>query len=242
MKKLKVPRYIQWISLTSFIFLLLMTLFRLVLVWTFPSPVRSFTELLPALGLGIRYDLRIVCIAALVIFLIGSIPFLHPLNRKAGRRLSLTLWAIFIITLIIFYVIDYTNYAYLSQRMNANLLNYAEDTKISMHMMWQSYPVVWMVVGILAGAFVLVLMVNRTYNFILSRQNSSTRWSKAGWGIGFFLLLAVGIFGRVGQYPLRWSDAFGLNSDYAANIALNPFQSFFSSLQFRHTSYEMDKV
>ena len=57
-----------------------------------------------------------------------------------------------------------------------------------------------------------------------------------------FLLLGMGIFGKFNQYPLRWSDAYSFENDYAANIALNPFQSFFSTLEFRHVSYDINAV
>ncbi|RYY21106.1 MAG: hypothetical protein EOO04_18820 [Chitinophagaceae bacterium] len=50
------------------------------------------------------------------------------------------------------------------------------------------------------------------------------------------------IFGRFNQYPLRWSDAFALGNDYKANLALNPFESFFNSLKFRKTSYDLAKL
>ncbi|HMJ46204.1 MAG TPA: LTA synthase family protein, partial [Ferruginibacter sp.] len=41
---------------------------------------------------------------------------------------------------------------------------------------------------------------------------------------------------------LRWSDAFTLSDDFKANLALNPLQSFFSSLKFRHSTYDINKV
>src|SRR5688500_5788920 len=138
MQKLKVPRYIQWISLTGLIFLFIMTLLRLTLTWLFPVPTENFSELVPSFFLGFRYDLRIVSIIALILFILGSIGFLHPLNKKVGRTVALSLWLIFILILVLFYLVDFTNYAYLSQRMNANLLNYVEDAGISMKMMWQS--------------------------------------------------------------------------------------------------------
>jgi phosphoglycerol transferase MdoB-like AlkP superfamily enzyme len=212
------------------------------LTWIFPTQGYSFSELLPSFILGLRYDLRIVCIACMVIFLAGSLGFLHPLNKKTGRRVGLALWIIFLLILIIFYLIDFTNYAYLSQRMNANLLNYLEDAGISFKMMWQSYPVIWMIAGILAGAALLTWIVKSTYNYVLSKPIVTTRKARIWWGIGFFLLLALGIFGRIGQYPLRWSDAYRLRNDYAANLALNPFQSFFSSLKFRHSGYDVKKL
>jgi glucan phosphoethanolaminetransferase (alkaline phosphatase superfamily) len=37
---------------------------------------------------------------------------------------------------------------------------------------------------------------------------------------------------------LRWGDAYNSGSDYRANLALNPFQSFFSSLKFRNTGFD----
>ena len=49
-------------------------------------------------------------------------------------------------------------------------------------------------------------------------------------------------FGQFNQYPLRWSDAFRFENDYAANVSLNPFQSFFSSLEFRGASYDIIAV
>ncbi|HEX6913817.1 MAG TPA: LTA synthase family protein, partial [Chitinophagaceae bacterium] len=40
----------------------------------------------------------------------------------------------------------------------------------------------------------------------------------------------------------RWSDAYALGDDFEANLALNPLQSFFSSLKFRHASYDAAKL
>src|SRR5690606_2376612 len=57
-----------------------------------------------------------------------------------------------------------------------------------------------------------------------------------------FLVCGFFIFGRFNQYPLRWSDAFALGSDYKANLALNPFESFLNSLKFRKSSYDVAKL
>ena len=61
-------------------------------------------------------------------------------------------------------------------------------------------------------------------------------------GFVFALLLGVGIFGRLNQYPLRWSDAFSFDDDFKANLSLNPVQSFLSTLQFRYSTYDLKKV
>ncbi|MEI9958201.1 MAG: sulfatase-like hydrolase/transferase [Ferruginibacter sp.] len=41
---------------------------------------------------------------------------------------------------------------------------------------------------------------------------------------------------------MRWSDAFTLTDDFKSNLALNPFQSFFSTLSFRNSSYDIKKL
>ncbi|RXK86440.1 LTA synthase family protein [Filimonas effusa] len=242
MKNLKIPRYIRWIGELGIVFLLLMTLLRVALVYSFRTPSQKLTSLIDAYILGMRFDLRIVCIACLVLFLVGSLPWLHPLRKKWGKRVAFWLWSVFVIILTIFYMVDFANYAYLSQRMSATLLNYAEDTKISFGMAWQTYHLGWILLGLIVVVIAVLSIVRLTYNRVLSRPVYNNRRIQVAWAFGFFLLLALGIFGRVGQYPLRWSDAFDLESDYAANIALNPFQSFFSTLNFRGATYDETKL
>jgi phosphoglycerol transferase MdoB-like AlkP superfamily enzyme len=242
MKNLKVPRYIHWISYNAVIFLLLMTVLRLALVFSFRQPAHSIWDLQDALLLGMRYDLRIVCVISLVFFIIGIIPALHPLDKKWGQRISFWIWIVFIIIFTLFYVIDFANYAYLSQRLTAGLLSYLGDAKISMGMVWQTYHVGWVLLALVLVIAGLLALVRSTYNVVLSKPKKATKQSRIIWSIVFFLLLGIGIFGRVGQYPLRWSDAFEFGDDYKAAVSLNPFQSFFSSLEFRKSTFDRNKV
>ena len=241
MQKIKVPRYIQWIVLTAVIFLLLMTLLRLILVLIFGHNV-SYSALLPSFILGFRFDLRMVSIVSLVIFLAGSIKPFHPFLTKAGRAISFWLYGIFSVIFCVLYSVDFFHFAYLSQRLNGSVLNYASDAKISVNMMWESYPIIKLAFTLLLGVFALLALIRLTYNYILSKPVKSVRYTRIAWGLVFFGLLGLGIFGRAGQFPLRWSDAFRFNSDFKSQVALNPFQSFFSSLSFRHATYEIEEV
>ena len=241
MQRLKVPRYIQWIVITGFIFLLILTLLRFALVLSFQKSI-PFTQLGDAFLLGARYDFRIVSILCMVIFLIGIIPPLHPIQKKWGRAVTFILWSSFVSVMCLFYAVDFAHYAYLSQRLNGSVLNYLDDAKISMRMVWQSYPVLKIIIGLVLGFSLLMGVVKLTYNLILSRKITSNKKSRILWAVLLFFILGIGIFGRIGQFPLRWSDAFSLGSDYKAQVALNPFQSFFSSLSYRHATYDLDKV
>jgi phosphoglycerol transferase MdoB-like AlkP superfamily enzyme len=240
MNKLKVPRYIQWIVLTGIIFLLLMSLMRMALVLSFTIPTNNHTPFADVFLLGLRFDIRDVCIALLLLFIIGTIPALHPFEKKWGRRTSFIIWTILIIAFAFFYVVDFANYAYLSQRLRASLLNLLQDTKTSLGLVWENYHVGWIILAMILLVSALLGLVRLMYNIVLSRPKLTTKGSRITWSIVFFLIMALGIFGRFNQYPLRWSDAFSFENDYAANVALNPFQSFFSSLEFRKSSYDLN--
>ncbi|MCX8481486.1 MAG: LTA synthase family protein, partial [Sediminibacterium sp.] len=58
----------------------------------------------------------------------------------------------------------------------------------------------------------------------------------------FIFVCVFFIYGKIDQYPLRWSDAFALGNNTASVIALNPMQSFFSSLSFIQAQYDAQKV
>ncbi|HVW60760.1 MAG TPA: sulfatase-like hydrolase/transferase [Puia sp.] len=220
-----------------------MSLLRLFLFLSFSKQGHTFSDLLPAFGLGLRYDLRYVGILCVFWLITGSLPFLHPYRKPAGRK-----WSIFLIGLagfliIFFYSVDFAHYSYLSQRLNASVLNYLADTSISAGMVWQTYPVIRMLLLLAGGTWLVVRGGKYLYKRVGRREEPVLKKAvRTGWFIGAFLLLALGIFGRVGQFPLRWSDAFGLGNDYKANISLNPFQSFFSGLKFRHSSYNEARV
>lgn len=246
MRKLKIPKYILWLLQTGLVFVALMSLLRWLLVLIFRTPSEKLISLKQAYLLGLRYDVRHVCIVLLLILLLSCIPALHPINKKWGRRIALYIWAIFIIIMCVFYAVDFGNYAYLHQRVNASVLTYLQDAKISFGMMWQSYHMGWNLLGLIGAALLLFGIVKINYNIVLSYKNTATQTSKIIWNIIFFFVFAYLIVGRIvvksGQYPLRWSDAFSLGNDYAANIALNPFQSFFSSFSFKDATYDEKKV
>jgi phosphoglycerol transferase MdoB-like AlkP superfamily enzyme len=192
--------------------------------------------------MGFRYDAREISIVCLLLLLTGSLPFLHPFRSKAGRYTTLLILLTSLLVIVVFYMIDFLHFRYLLRRLNAGALSFLSDAKISGNMVWQTYPVVRILSGMLLVLFILYWLMKKL--FIKAERSSfnGSSFSRITWGILVFLLCALGIFGRVGQYPLRWSDAFDLGSDFKINLALNPFQSFFSSLTFRKTTYDAAKV
>jgi phosphoglycerol transferase MdoB-like AlkP superfamily enzyme len=238
-----IPKTVRLVFFIGIIFLLIMSVLRLALFIAFPSQGHSFSSLLPSFLLGIRYDLRYAGILAAILLLTGSFTFLDSFRREAGRRWLFFLTSLAGLFLVFFYCVDFAHYAYLSQRLNASVLNYLSDTGISAGLVWQTYPVLRILLLLIAGTWLIRRVVKALFQRIRRQEGEAlTRAARISWFVVLFLLLGLGIFGRIGQYPLRWSDAFGLGSDYQANLSLNPFQSFFSSLKFRYSTYDETKV
>jgi len=238
-----IPKTVRLVFSTGIIFLLIMSLLRLALFLSFSKQGHSFGAVIPSFVLGIRYDLRYVGILDVLLLLLGMIRVSDPFRGGWARRLALGLIGIAAFLVLFFYSVDFAHYSYLSQRLNASVLNYMTDAGISVNMVWQTYPVIRIVLLLIFGTWLFRRGFRVVYERIHRRQAAVlSRKALVVWYLVPFLVLALAIFGRIGQYPLRWSDAFTLGSDYEAGIALNPFQSFFSSLKFRHSIYDEAKV
>jgi len=234
---------IRLIFVVGIIFLLIMSLLRLGLFLFFSRQGHSFSDLLSSFVLGIRFDLRYAGILCVLLLITGSLPFLDPFRKPAGRKLTLFLIALSGFLILFFYSVDFAHYSYLSQRLNASVLNYLADANISASMVWQTYPVLRILLLLILGTWLVAKGTKYLYKRIGGGEDPMLKTSvRATWWVGTFLLLGLSIFGRIGQYPLRWSDAFSLGNDYKASLSLNPFQSFFSSLKFRHIAYDEARV
>ncbi|HEY4108927.1 LTA synthase family protein [Puia sp.] len=224
-----------------------MSLLRLGLFLAFSRQGHSFGAVVSSFLLGVRFDLRYVGILELILLLSGCVAGPRLFESRAGRRWVLGLMGLAAFLLVFFYSVDFAHYSYLSQRLNASVLNYLADAGISTTMVWETYPVFRILLLLVAGTWAIRRIVRLLYERTGRREeypvkNRREKRVRIGIYVVSFLLLGLAVFGRIGQYPLRWSDAFGLGSDYQANLSLNPFQSFFSSLRYRHSAYDSAKV
>jgi phosphoglycerol transferase MdoB-like AlkP superfamily enzyme len=232
----------RWLVFIALLFLLLMSLARFILYFAFKSPLQSLSHSLPAFWLGVRYDLRDVGILSVVLLLLGSVPAFDPFRTRLGKNTWFIILGFVSLLFPVVYTVDFAHYAYLSQRLNASLINYMADSDASLTMIWETYHVVWIVLTVLGVMLLILAILSWSYRRLSPAKipvNASGQWI---WGVVIFLLLGGGIFGHLGQYPLRWSDAFSLKDDRQAQLALNPFQSFFSSLKFRNQTFARKDV
>jgi len=235
----RIPKLLRWIFSVIVIVLVTMSLSRLIIFYKFTPPGKGFSG--SAFIMGFRYDARVASIIGLFMLLLCTIPQINPFkNLKAKHFWNILLSSIFI-TLVFVLTIDYYHFDYLHQRLNATVLNYLQDSGISLAMIWQSYPLLK-----ISLAFLLILILVRfAFGALLANyQQHDSFYKRKGIFLYFisFLIFGIFTFGKIGQFPLRWSDAFTLSDNFKANLALNPFQSFISTLNFRNTSYNIKKV
>ncbi len=235
----RIPKLLRWIFSVQFILLIVMTISRLIIFWKFNPPGKAFSG--SAFIMGFRFDARVICIIGLFMMLLCTIPFLNPFkNFNAKKFWNIFLPLLFII-MVLLLAIDFYHFDYLHQRLNATVLNYLQDAGISFNMMWQTYPLLKI------GIAIILLLVLARFGFgklLAHYQQQHSFYKRKGvlMYIISFLIFGIFIFGRIGQFPLRWSDAYTLSDDFKANLALNPFQSFLSTLNFRNSSYDIKKV
>lgn len=236
------PRLLRWLFSIALLLLVFATIMRLGFFFFFNKQGLPISHFSSALFLGFRFDLRTVALLLMVFGILGSIPALHPFKSKGSFRVWS--WGIGIICFILtfFFVVDFAHYAYLSQRLNASVLNYLEDAGISTEMVWQSYPVLRLFLLVFTVTFILVWLIRRSYKKITASAIPTPKKRRVLSYVVFFLLMGFFLFGRFDQYPLRWSDAYALGSDFEANLALNPFESFFNTLKFRAKKPDPQKV
>ncbi|MEO5501748.1 MAG: hypothetical protein ABIR31_09935, partial [Ginsengibacter sp.] len=115
-------------------------------------------------------------LALVVIVFLGILVWLfitkncNPFVNKTSRVIFKTYFFIITLILVFLYAFDFQHYDYLHQRLNATVLNYTGDAKISMNMIWETYPVVWLVILIIASIAVLYFLILKIYNYLSTIQ------------------------------------------------------------------------
>lgn len=231
--------------------LLMLSLARLAFHIGFAPAGVDWASLGAALKLGLRFDLRLALWLVLPVLLVGWIPLLAPWSRQRGVRIVWQMGVLLVsAAVVLIYIVDAGHYAYLHQRINASVVNFAKDASTSAGMVWSTYPVLrlLLVLVVLAAAFTW-------FSKALFRQGLDPAWpgvpttlrrrvlSRTLWTMGTALLVLLGIHGRFSQYPLRWSDAFELpGGAYSASLALNPVLSLYDTAAFRKDTPDLAAV
>lgn len=235
----RVPKTIQWIIKLFIIYLCIFTAFRIATVICFKPGNIDVLELGPAFWLGLKYDLRWIAIILLPMAVLSLYPRLSPFYSERNKKIWTIYLGILTLLVLFFYGADFGQFAYINARLNADALIFAEDPKESLQMVWQSYPIVWILLG-LAGAVVMMIWMFRRMHIDVEEKNINIhKFSyRRRWHAAALLLLAWFVYGFLTVKPLDFFRAFGLNDEFKSNLALNPLQNFFTTLRFRKADHK----
>ena len=244
MKKIVVPGWIK--AYFGFILAnwLVFTLMRGAFLFVFRTSLvpQSYPELWETFYVGAKFDMRLACGLSIILGLYFTLCAFWK-KAQAARKAMAVFYGLLEALVMLIYFADFAHYAYISMRINYSILKYAENALISLQMAWETYPVLWGVLGLavwgtLAGWFT---------NFVQKKAfavSDNYRWKgNLGWFFGGLLLTGALMFGQLSQYPLRWSNAYHSTNNFICNLTLNPVLNIFDTARFvKADSYDEEKT
>lgn len=236
--KWRVSKTIQWIIKLFIIYLLIFSTFRIATVIFFKPGNISITDLFPSFWLGLKYDLRWIAFILFPIALFSIYPKFSPFYSERMKKFWTFYLGILTLLVLFFYGADFGQFAYINSRLNADALIFAEDPKESLQMVWQSYPIIWILIGFFGAVLMMIWMFRKTHVRVEDSNVNVHKFSyRRRWHLTAMLILGWFMYGFFTIYPLNFYRAFSLNDEFKSNLALNPFQNFFTTLRFRNPDY-----
>ncbi len=231
---LRVPKTIQWIVKLFFIYLCIFTTFRIATVIFFKPDSTSIFDLLPSFWLGLKYDLRWIAVLLLPISLLSLYPRLSPFYSERSKKRWTLYLSILTLLVLFFYGADFGQFAYVNARLNADALIFVEDPKESIQMVWQSYPIIWILLGLFGAVIMMTWMFRRMHVDVEEKNLNIHKFTyRRRWHAAAILLMGWFVYGVFNSKPLDFFKAFDLNDEFKSNLALNPIQNFVTTLRFR---------
>ena len=216
------------------------TVFRLVFLAYFHREIGVGTGVLvfKALMMGLRFDIRLSCLLAA--------PALIFINLPIGKTFKINLNKFFytiLLGLISFiYITDGGYFSYLKSRVNSTIFQFMKNPNISLEMVRETYPWPLFVIIILLFTALAYWSVNKFVTPKLEAWHSGNKKDKIISHVVFFFAFALGIYGSLKMYPLRWSEAFASPDSFTSNLALNPILYVADTYSFRVNDFEEEKV
>lgn len=242
---LKLPKLLRFLIIFIPTLTLFFILMRVVFYAIFSDPVSplDFSDFMQSMWIGFRFDLRMVVLMVVPLFVLGGIKWISPFKFSFARIFWLIYLSAVFAFYFMFYVFDFGHYSYLSTRLDFSAMRFLENASISAEMVWESYPVVWISLGIL---FVNAIFIYLAYQLlkIVSKQEDANINLKKGiaFGVVSFLVLLVAGYSKLSQYPLRWSDATFSKHPFATQLTYNPIHYFFDTFKNGRITYDIEET
>ena len=203
----------------------------------------SWADLLKALYLGFKFDLRLALLLCLPLALLGWIALFDPARRRTARIAWLAYLALAQCVVLLAYFVDFGHYAYARVRLNATFLDHLTPVGVAARVAWETYPILPGVLGLALLTFAYAWVAGRAARRTLApAANPLGKWARRATVAVFAALYVLGIWGKWSWYPLRWSEAYFSASEAVAALALNPVLFLSDTAENRTAPYDEGKV
>lgn len=244
MKKLAVPRWIKSYALFILANWLVFTAFRCVFLYVFRTSLvpEVHHQLWTAFYVGAKFDARLACALAAILGLYLTVCAFWK-GALSIKKAIAWLYGLLEAAVLLVYFADFAHYAYIAMRINYSIFKYSENALISLQMAWQTYPLVWAVIGLLVWGVANYFFVKKLIAYAFSEEEKYHWKGKLGWFFGGLLVTAALMFGQISQYPLRWSNAYHSTNNFICNLTLNPGLNIFDTYRFAgNVSFDREAV
>lgn len=236
--RFRLPKTLLWVFNLLIIFLMMFTSYRFITLMAFMPEGEHWIDMIPSLFLGLRFDLRWISIILLPIIFASLIPEFSPFYSARNRKIWTWYLAVMTFVIIFFFAADFGAFSYNRTRLGASALNFVEDPGISAKMLWQSYPILWMLLGLFVAVLLLRHMFRKMHVNIVEKTDGKGIRYKRKWFVFAIFFFAFLVHGNAGMEPLKWNTAFKFNNSFKSFLALNPLQNFFYTLKLRRSDYD----
>lgn len=207
-----------------------------------PDNQQLFSKIiLKAFYIGLKFDARLSALLIFPFLLLSWLPFANPTKSKFGRKLWILYFTVLIGLIVFIYCVDFGVYSYVRSRLNATLLNELENLDISIKMVLQTYPVIIVIPIIIIGSFFYSKLLKKIM-YIFERGFIRNKLIPAFLYPFSAIFLIIVLYGRLSQFPLRWSDAFFTTNSFISSLALNPIFYLYSTLSNNSVDYDIEEV
>ena len=242
-------RYICGIVLLYFtLFVLLRTLFYFGFSGIENDQTIAAAELEQALYIGIKFDLRLALLMTLPVAVLAFLPRINLVSSGFVRVVNRLYLALSVTAAMLMYILDFGHFSYLGVRLNSTVMRFFENLDISAQMVWESYPVIWITLGLIATVLLFMrLAMVLDLRLLLANPPVVSRSQKTIGMTALSLFFIGGMFGKMpgnlnSPMPLRWNDAFFSNKIAVSSLGLNPILYFADSFKNKEDLYDLEKV
>lgn len=240
--KYKIPKTILWVVNLFLIYLLIFTLYRVATFIAFRPKGVSFVEVIPSFLMGILYDLRWIAFILLPVVVLSLSPKLSPFYSARNKRWWTWYLAIVTFIVFVFFAAGFGSWSYNQTPLDAGAMNFAEDFRISWKMMRQTYPMFWMLLGLVVAVLFVRWMYHRSHWQVINRTDGmGIPYRRKFFYITSFILILCA-WGNFSWPPLSRNDSFRFSNKFKSDLAINPLQNFFATLRLRKPDFNEQKA